>query len=118
MTKNSTEPADVAADVVLFGDGFWAHDDATKTCREFTLEGIGEPSNGYAPKQRREHPCHGRRGNGARPAIVAAPATELLDRPRRRPFAAQGKLRFLGEADRAAGGAGATGAIVRREGLC
>jgi transposase-like protein len=40
-----------------------------------------------------------------------------LDRPRRRTFTAQGKLRILGEADRAAGVPGGIGAIVRREGL-
>src|ERR1019366_1419776 len=44
--------------------------------------------------------------DGRRPTIVsAAPAAspELLDRPRRRTFTAQDKLRILGEADRAAG---------------
>jgi len=40
-----------------------------------------------------------------------------LDRPRRRTFTAQDKLRILGEVDRAAGVPGAVGAIVRREGL-
>jgi transposase len=52
--------------------------------------------------------------------MVSAPAAaspELLDRPRRRTFTAQDKLRILGEVDRAAGTAGAIGAIVRREGL-
>src|SRR5450432_2536173 len=58
--------------------------------------------------------------DGRRPTIVSAPAAaspELLDRPRRRTFTAQDKLRILGEADRAAGVPGAVGAIVRREGL-
>ena len=57
---------------------------------------------------------------GRRPTIVSAPAAaspELLDRPRRRTFTAQDKLRILGEADRAAGVPGGIGAIVRREGL-
>ena len=57
---------------------------------------------------------------GRRPTIVSAPAAaspELLDRPRRRTFTAQDKLRILGEADRAAGVPGGVGAIVRREGL-
>ena len=40
-----------------------------------------------------------------------------MDRPRRRTFTAQDKLRILGEVDRAAGVPGAVGAIVRREGL-
>src|SRR5208282_6437923 len=57
---------------------------------------------------------------GRRPTIVPAPAAaspELLDRPRRRTFTAQDKLRILGEADRAAGVPGGVGAILRREGL-
>jgi transposase len=57
---------------------------------------------------------------GRRPTIVSAPAAaspELLDRPRRRTFTAQDKLRILGEADRAAGVTGGISAIVRREGL-
>jgi len=56
---------------------------------------------------------------GRRPTIVSAPAAaspELLDRPRRRTFTAQDKLRILGEADRAAGVPGGVGAIMRREG--
>jgi len=58
--------------------------------------------------------------DGRRPTIVSAPAAaspELLDRPRRRTFTAQDKLRILAEVDRAAGVPGAVGAIVRREGL-
>ena len=47
--------------------------------------------------------------------LAASP--ELLDRPRRRTFTAQDKLRILGEVDCAAGVPGAVGAIVRREGL-
>jgi transposase len=50
--------------------------------------------------------------------MVSAPAAaspELLDRPRRRTFTAQDKLRILGEVDRAAGSPGAIGAIMRRE---
>lgn len=57
---------------------------------------------------------------GRRPTIVSAPAAsspELSDRPRRRTFTAQDKLRILAEADRAAGVPGGIGAIVRREGL-
>ena len=57
---------------------------------------------------------------GRRPTIVSAPAAaspELLNRPRRRTFTAQDKLRILGEADRAAGVPGGVGAIMRREGL-
>jgi transposase-like protein len=50
---------------------------------------------------------------------VAAPASaspELSDRPRRRTFTAQEKLRILIETDRAAE-TGGIGAILRREGL-
>ena len=57
---------------------------------------------------------------GLRPSSLSAPAAaspELLDRPRRRTFTAQDKLRILAEVDRAAGVPGAVGAIVRREGL-
>ena len=55
---------------------------------------------------------------GRRPNAVAAPAAatpELPDRPRRRTFTGQDKLRILAEIDRAP--AGGTGAILRREGL-
>jgi len=56
---------------------------------------------------------------GRRPTIVAAPASaspELSERPRRRTFTAQDKLRILAETARAAE-TGAIGAILRREGL-
>ena len=56
---------------------------------------------------------------GRRPTAVPAPATaapELLDRPRRRTFTAQTKLRVLAETDSAAD-VGGIGAILRREGL-
>jgi transposase len=46
----------------------------------------------------------------------AAPSPELLDRPRRRTFTAQTKLRILAEIDSAAD-TGGIGAILRREGL-
>jgi transposase len=55
---------------------------------------------------------------GRRPSAVPAPeaaAPELSDRPRRRTFTVQDKLRVLAEIDRAP--AGGTGAILRREGL-
>jgi len=57
---------------------------------------------------------------GRRPTLVSAPAAaspELSERPRRRTFTAEDKLRILGEIDRAAGIPGAIGAIMRREGL-
>ena len=50
-----------------------------------------------------------------RPAPASA-SPELSDRPRRRTFTAQDKLRILAETDRAAE-AGGIGAILRREGL-
>ena len=57
---------------------------------------------------------------GRRPTVVPAPASaspELLsDRPRRRTFTAQDKLRILTETDRATE-TGGIGAILRREGL-
>ena len=55
---------------------------------------------------------------GRRPTAVAAPAAaapELSDRPRRRTFTGQEKLRILAEIDRAP--FGGTAAILRREGL-
>ena len=55
---------------------------------------------------------------GRRPSAVAAPAAaapELSDRPRRRTFPVQDKLRILAEIDRAP--TGGTAAILRREGL-
>jgi transposase len=58
---------------------------------------------------------------GRRPTVVAAPVSsspELSVRPRRRrTFTAKDELRILADIDRAAG-TGATGAILRREGLC
>src|SRR4249920_3088662 len=56
---------------------------------------------------------------GRRPTVVVVPASaspELSDRPRRRTFTAQDKLRILAETDRAAE-TGGIGAILRREGL-
>ena len=56
---------------------------------------------------------------GGRPTIVPGPvvtSSELTDRPRRRTFTAQDKLRILGDVDHAAG-TGGIGAILRREGL-
>jgi transposase len=56
---------------------------------------------------------------GHRPTIVPGPVSaspELTDRPRRRTFTAQDKLRILADIDRAAG-TGGIGAILRREGL-
>jgi len=58
---------------------------------------------------------------GRRPTIVPGPAAaspELSDRPRRRVFSVQDKLRILADVDKAAasGVIGAVGAILRREG--
>ena len=56
---------------------------------------------------------------GRRPTAVPAPAaaaSEMSDRPRRRTFTVQTKLRVLAETDRAAE-VGGIGAILRREGL-
>ena len=56
---------------------------------------------------------------GGRPTMVAAAASlspEFSARPRRRTFTAKDKLRILADIDRATG-VGATGAILRREGL-
>ena len=55
---------------------------------------------------------------GAESALTAptAPSPELSDRPRRRTFTAQKKLRILAEIDSAAD-TGGIGAILRREGL-
>lgn len=56
---------------------------------------------------------------GRRPSAVPAPATaapELSDRPRRRTFTVQEKLRVLAETDGVAE-VGGIGAILRREGL-
>ena len=54
--------AAIAADAdVIAGldadDSLRAKDDETKTWREFTLEGIGQTSRGYAPNQRQQDPC-------------------------------------------------------------
>src|ERR1035438_2443877 len=59
--------------------------------------------------------AEGGRGPTVVPAAAAA-APELTDRPRRRTFSAQTKLRVLAEIDGAAD-VGGIGAILRREGL-
>ena len=73
--------------------------------------------------QSRELKTDGAAGAGAeggrRPTVVPAPAAaaaEMSDRPRRRTFTAQTKLRILAEID-GAPGVGGIGAILRREGL-
>jgi transposase len=56
---------------------------------------------------------------GRRPTVVVAPAStspELSARPRRRTFTAKDKRPILADVDSAAG-TGATGAILRHEGL-
>src|SRR6202167_1157027 len=56
---------------------------------------------------------------GRRPRLVAAPVAaspELADRPRRRTFTAQDKLRILAATDGAAA-TGGIGAVLRREGI-
>jgi transposase len=50
------------------------------------------------------------------PERAASASPELSDRPRRRTFTAQDKLRILADTDRAAK-TGGVGAILRREGL-
>ena len=55
-----------------------------------------------------------------RSTVVAAPSAaspELSDRPRRRVLLAKEKLRILDALDRVAGVPGATGALLRREGI-
>ncbi len=57
--------------------------------------------------------------DGRRPTVVPAPlaaSPEFSDRPRRRTFTAQDKLRILAETDRAAQ-TGGIAAVLRREGL-
>ena len=63
--------------------------------------------------QRKEKP-----DDGTVTAVSAAstPSPEMSDRPRRRTFTAQTKLRILAEVDSATGNGG-IGAILRREGL-
>jgi len=67
---------------------------------------MNEATAGAAPNQ------------GRRPTVVTAPAAvfpELTDRPRRRVFTAEDKLRALAETDRAAD-TGGISAFLRREG--
>src|ERR1700685_1904320 len=80
------------------------------------MEPLGLPrrSASRLPPRPPQRPTAG----GLRPppaSAPAAPAPELSDRPRRRTFTGQDKLRILAEIDRAP--AGGTGAILRREGL-
>ena len=96
-----------------------ANDPETSESEEFSLRGVGQ-SHMVMPI--RDPKLDGAAGadavGGRRPTAVAAPAAaapELSDRPRRRTFAAQDKLRLLAEIDSAP--AGGTAAILRREGL-
>ena len=70
------------------------------------------------PPQTDAAPGGGTDGGRRRPVVPppGAASPELSDRPRRRTFTAQDKLRILAEADRAAA-TGGIGAILRREGL-
>ena len=56
------------------------------------------------------------RGAGRRGVRPETPDPELIERPRRRQFSAEYKLRILQEAD-ACAGPGDVGALLRREGL-
>jgi transposase-like protein len=63
--------------------------------------------------------CGAGADGGRRPTVVSAPhapSPELSDRPQRRRFTVQEKLRILAATDRAAG-SGEIGAILRREAL-
>ena len=97
-----------------------ANEDETSTSGEFRLEGA-EGVISHMPMQQTAIDAEvGAVANGGRrPTVVAAPTSaspELSDRPRRRTFTAEDKLRILGETDRAAE-TGGIGAILRREGL-
>src|ERR1019366_951735 len=79
--------------------------------------------NHHVVMQSKEAKADGAAGAGAeggrRPTAVPAPAAaapELSDRPRRRTFTVETKLRVLAETD-AAADVGGIGAILRREGL-
>jgi hypothetical protein len=95
-----------------------ANDGETSESLKFSLEGEGQPS--WSCNTRKliptvpPGPVVDRR-----PSVVPAPAAtapEMSDRPRRRTFTAQTKLRVLAETD-GADGVGGIGAILRREGL-
>ena len=83
-----------------------ANDGETSTPREFRLEGAEGSSRPCPWFTRQSTPRAGAATNGGRrPTVVAAPVAaspELSDRPRRRTFTAQDKLRILAETDRAA----------------
>ena len=77
---------------------------------------LGLDQNGAAGRgvERAVGERNGAAGGGAAPAGVADP--ELVERPRRRRFSAEYKLRVLREAD-ACSRPGEIGALLRREGL-
>jgi transposase len=96
-----------------------ANDHETSESEEFSL---GAKDRDHMVMPSRDAKLGGAAGAGAaegrRPTTVPAPAAaapELSERPRRRTFSGQDKLRVLAEIDRAP--AGGTGAILRREGL-
>src|SRR6478752_6556969 len=99
-----------------------ANEDETSAHQEFSLEGAKRMiSQMPMPDTVRIDPEAGAsRNESRRPTVVPAAASaspELSDRPRRRTFTAQDKLRILAETDRAGSKTGGIGAILRREGL-
>lgn len=79
-----------------------------------------------SPKERRSAPgpslistSSSSTGSSPSPSSAKNPDPEVLEKPRRRSFTAEYKLRVLREADaaKASGDAGAIGELLRREGL-
>ncbi|MGH2743697.1 MAG: hypothetical protein ACRDN8_14725, partial [Thermoleophilaceae bacterium] len=75
-----------------------------------------ESSNGAAGRGAERAVGERSGGAGGRDASAGAPDPELVERPRRRRFSAEYKLRVLREAE-ACSRPGEIGALLRREGL-
>ena len=61
MATAGPVPNELSIDSSHHRDSLRANESETTTCREFTLEGVGQTSRGYAPNQRQQDPCSGRR---------------------------------------------------------
>jgi len=70
MTKDNAEPAAVATGTVLLAIGPSGRMMVRqRPAGSLPLRRLRQTSSGYAPKQRREHPCRGRRRNKQSPAV-------------------------------------------------
>jgi hypothetical protein len=99
-TTGVAVPAEHVRQLQIGRHALCANDDETRIFREFKLEGYGSDIPWLCPE-----------------FVTRRGFLALSERPQRRVFTAKDKLRILDALDRVAGVSGATGAILRREGV-